>query len=133
VVYLINSGPSVALNCGIPKEACTGNRVNLNHLCTFNCISYIHVDLDHRSKLDPKSKRCIFIGYGTSEYDYLFWDRENRKSFRHKDMVFNEQKMYKNLLTERSTLEKIPEWHLGALRNSRMLWSWSSSNLMMFL
>jgi len=73
----------------------------------FFVVSHIvHVELDHRSKLDLKSKRCILIGYGTSEYSYQFWDPENQK--RHKDVVFNE-KMYKNLLTERSTSEKDPE------------------------
>jgi len=51
--------------------------VTLNHLCIFGCILYVHMELDRRSKLDSKSKRCIFIEYGTSEYDYRFWDPEN--------------------------------------------------------
>ena len=76
-VYLINRGPSVPLNCGIPEEVWTEKEVNLNHLRTFGCISYVHVDLYHRSKLDLKSKRCIFIRYGTSEYNYRFWDPKN--------------------------------------------------------
>ena len=96
------------LNCAIPEEAWIGKEVNQNHLRTFSYILYVHVDLGHRSKLDPKSKRCIFIGYSTGEYDYQFWDPENRKILRHKDVVFNE-KMYKDLLTVRSTSEKDPE------------------------
>ena len=71
-VYLINRGPSVPLKCEIPEEAWTYKEVNVNHLCTFSCISYVHVRLDHICKLDPKSKRCIFIGYETREYDYRF-------------------------------------------------------------
>ena len=63
----------------------------MNYLHTFGCISYVHVELDRRSKLDPKSKRCIFIGYRTSEY---------------KDVIFNERKIYKDLLTERNTSKK---------------------------
>ena len=69
-VYLINRWPSVALNYGIPEEAWTGKEVNLNHLRIFDCISYVHVYLHHKSKLDPKSKRCIFIGYSISEYGF---------------------------------------------------------------
>ena len=58
--------------------------------------------------MDPKSRRCIFIRYKTDEYDYRFWDPENRKILRHKDVVFNEQKTYKDLQTERSTSEDNP-------------------------
>ena len=68
-VYLINRGPSVALIYGISGETWTGKMVNLNHLRFFSYISYVHVDLGPRSNLDPKSKRRIFIGYGTNEYD----------------------------------------------------------------
>ena len=91
-MYLINRGPSVPLNCGISDEAWTDKEVNLNHLHTFDCISYVHVELDRRSKLDLKSKGCIFIGYETSEYGYRFWDPENQKILRHKNVVFNEKK-----------------------------------------
>jgi len=56
--------------------------------------------------LDSKSKRCIFIGYGTSEYGCWFWGPENQKILSHKDVAFNEKKMYKDLLTERSISEK---------------------------
>ena len=66
----------------------------------------MHVELDRRNKLDPNSKMCTFIGYGTSKYDYQFWDLESRKILRHKDVVFNKKKMYKDLLMERSTPER---------------------------
>ena len=56
-VYLINRRPSMLLNCGILNEAWTGKEVNINHLCTFDCIFYVHVELDRRSKLKTKSKR----------------------------------------------------------------------------
>ena len=76
-VYLINRGPSVSLNCGILEEAYTGKEVNVNHLCTFGCISYLYVKLDHISKLDSKCKRRIFIGYGTSECGYRSGEPKN--------------------------------------------------------
>jgi len=131
-MYLIKRAPSLPLNCGISEETWTDKEVNLNHLRIFGCISYVQVELDRRSKLDPKSERCIFIGHRTNEYVYLFWDPENRKIFGHKDVVFNEKKMYKDLLTK-STLDKDPRVTPRALRNSRMLRTRSSLNLMMFL
>jgi len=60
--YLINRGPSMPLNYGIPEETWTSKELNLNHLRIFGCISYIHIKLSDRNKLDPKSRRCIFIG-----------------------------------------------------------------------
>ena len=93
------------LNCEILEETWIEKEVNMNHLHIFGCISYMLVELDRRSKLDPKSKRCIFIGCETSKWGYQFYDSENRKIFRHKDVVFNERMVYKDLLTERSTPE----------------------------
>ena len=55
--------------------------------------------------MNPKSKRCIFIGCETDEYGYWFWDTENHKILRHKDVIFNEQKTYKDLQMEWSTSE----------------------------
>jgi len=64
---------------------------------------WFHIELSHRSKLDQKSRSYIFIGYKTDEYNYRFWDPENGKILRHKDVILNEEKMYKDLLMERST------------------------------
>ena len=80
----------MSLNCEIPKEIWTDKEVNLNNLHIFCCISYVHIELSDMSKLDPKSRRCIFIGPETDEYGYWFWDPENRKILRHKDVVFKE-------------------------------------------
>jgi hypothetical protein len=47
----------------------------------FGCVSYVHIDFDAGSKLDPKSKKCTFIRYGNGEFGYQFPDDENEKSF----------------------------------------------------
>jgi len=89
-VYLINRGPSVPLNCELLEKTWTDKVVNLNHLRTLGCIFYVHIELSHEKKLNPKSRMCIFIRYRTDEYDYQFKNLENRKTLRHKDVVFNE-------------------------------------------
>jgi len=86
-MYLVNRRPSMPLNFGILEETWTNEELNLNHLRTFGCISYVYIELSNRSTLNPKFKRCIFIRYGTDEYGYRFWDPENRKILRHKDMI----------------------------------------------
>jgi hypothetical protein len=80
--YLINHGPSVPLDGRLPEEAWSGKEVNLSHLKVFGCVSYVLIDSDARSKLDPKSIKCSFIGYGTDEFAYRFWDYQNRKIVR---------------------------------------------------
>lgn len=61
-VYLINRGPSSSLDGGIPKEAWIGKLVNDSFLKTFGCETFIHIDKENKSKLEAKSKKCIFIG-----------------------------------------------------------------------
>ncbi|KAL5795724.1 hypothetical protein ACOSQ2_000544 [Xanthoceras sorbifolium] len=94
--YLINRGPSVPLDGGIPEEVWSGKEVNISHLRVFGCISYVHIDSAERSKLDGKSNKCVFVGYGGDEFGYRFWDYENRKIVRSRDVIFNENLMYKD-------------------------------------
>ncbi len=42
-----------------PEEKYNG----LSHLKVFGCIAYVHVPGELRTKLDPKAKKCVFIGY----------------------------------------------------------------------
>ncbi|KAL2226511.1 UNVERIFIED_CONTAM: Retrovirus-related Pol polyprotein from transposon TNT 1-94 [Sesamum indicum] len=75
--FLINRGPSVPLNNRIPEEVWSGYILN-----------------DDRTKLDAKSIKCTFIGYGTDEFGYRFWDDQNRKIIRSRNVIFNEDVMY---------------------------------------
>ena len=83
----------------LPEEVWSGKEVKFSHLKVFCCVSYVHVDSDTRSKLDAKSKICFFIGYGNKKFGYRFWDKQNRKIIRSRNVIFNEQVMYKDRLT----------------------------------
>jgi hypothetical protein len=80
----------------IPEEVWSGKEVNLSYLKVFGCVSYVHIDSDARSKLDAKSRKCFFIGYGDETFGYRFWDDQNRKVIRSRNVIFNEQVMYKD-------------------------------------
>ena len=56
----------------------------------------MHVDYNDRDKLDPKSRKCFFIGYGYDDFGYHFWDEENRKIIRQRNVIFNEKLLYKH-------------------------------------
>jgi hypothetical protein len=94
--YLINRGPSVPLEHKIPEEVWSGKEVKLSHLKVFGCVSYVHISDHARSKLDPKSVKCTFIGYGDDDFGYRFWNDQNKKVTRSRDVIFNENVMYKD-------------------------------------
>lgn len=58
----------------------------------FCCVSYLHIDTADKSKSDVKS----FLGYGGTKIDYIFWDDQNKKISRSKNMIFNEGVLYKD-------------------------------------
>ena len=97
--YLINRGPSVPMEFRIPEDVWSGKEVKFSHLKIFDCVSYVHIDYDARSKLDAKSKICFFIGYGDEKFGYRFWDEQNRKIIKSQTVIFNEQVMYKDIST----------------------------------
>ncbi|CAM9000198.1 unnamed protein product [Rhodiola kirilowii] len=95
--YLINREPSAPLENGIPEEAWSGKEVNLSFLHIFGCVAYVHIPDVERSKLDAKSVKCTFIGYGGDDFGYQLWDEQNKKIIRSRDVIFNEQVLYKDL------------------------------------
>ena len=62
----------------------------------FGCVSYLNIDYTTRTKFDAKSRKCFFIGYGDSELSYRSWDDRNQKIIRSKDVLFNEDVLYKD-------------------------------------
>jgi hypothetical protein len=68
VVYLINKGPSSSLDGRILEEEWTGKKVNYSFLKTFVCEAFVHIDEENRTKLEAKSKKCTFIGYGLNDF-----------------------------------------------------------------
>jgi len=101
VVYLINIGPSSSLDGGIPEEAWTGKKVNYSFLKTFGCEAFVHINKENRTKLEEKSKKCTFIGYGVNDFGYRFYDYEKHKIIRSRDVIFNEKVLYKDQLQQK--------------------------------
>ena len=94
--HLINRGPSVPLDYRLPEECWTGRKVDLSYLKNFGCLCYVLLDSDSRDKLDAKSKKCYFIGYGDEEFGYRLWDDADQKVLRSQNVVFNETIVYKD-------------------------------------
>ena len=53
--------------------------INLKCMHRFDC---------EKGKLDPKTRPCIFLGYGDDEFRYRVWDPVDKKVFRSRDIIF---------------------------------------------
>jgi transposase InsO family protein len=62
-VYLQNRIPHRNLGKKTPEEAFTGRRPDVEHIRIFGCLTYSHVPLERRTKLDPTTQQGILVGY----------------------------------------------------------------------
>lgn len=75
-----------------PTELWSGTPANYAHLRIFVCLSYARVKQD---KLEPRTLRCIFIGYPEGVKDYKVWNIEptGPRCFNTRDITFDESRM----------------------------------------
>jgi hypothetical protein len=52
------------------EEKFTSKKPDVSHLKMFGYMAYMHVTNKKRSKLNPKVKKCIFIGYSLEQKGY---------------------------------------------------------------
>ncbi|CAM9000445.1 unnamed protein product [Rhodiola kirilowii] len=87
--YIVNRCPNRSLSFKCPVEIWTKRKPDLKHLRIFGCAAYAH---NREGKLDPRSLRCVFLGYQPGTKGYRLWERNTRgvKIIVSKDVVFNE-------------------------------------------
>ena len=51
-------------------ETFFGKKSDLSHVRIFGSISYIHIPNEKWHKLNPKSEKCIFVGYSLEQKAY---------------------------------------------------------------
>ncbi|KAK3016961.1 hypothetical protein RJ639_007857 [Escallonia herrerae] len=84
--------PSTAIDCKTPEEVWSDKHANYKHLRIFGCPAYAHVN---NGKLEPRAKKCIFLGYANGVKGYRLWcpDSELPRFLIITDMTFNESLM----------------------------------------
>ena len=107
IVYLINRSPLVPLKGYVPERVWLGRNVSYQHLRVFRCLVYMHVANDQRSKLDSKSKPCIFLGNSEDEFGYRLWDLLDKVVWS-RDIVFMEDKMIEDWKQQNTVLSSQP-------------------------
>ena len=89
-VNLKNISPTKALPTMTPSEAWHGRLPNGTFLKVFGCKAYAHIPSANRSKLQPKSKECIFTGYDMDSKAYRLYDPRTMSIIISRDVVFDE-------------------------------------------
>ena len=74
--YLINRSPNKSIDCNILEDVWLGSPIDYSNLKIFGCPAYSHVN---EGKLEPRTKKCIFLGYGLGVKGYRLYDPESHK------------------------------------------------------
>ena len=77
--YVLNRCPTKALQSVTPYEAWHGRKPSIAHLRVFGCLAYAFVPQQHRTKLDDKAVKCIFVGYSNESKGYRLFHSQTKK------------------------------------------------------
>ncbi|KAE8703505.1 hypothetical protein F3Y22_tig00110469pilonHSYRG00245 [Hibiscus syriacus] len=91
--YLVNRAPSTTIELKTPMEMWTGKPADYSNLYIFGSIVYVMYNSQEISKLDPKSRKCKFLGYADGVKGYRLWDPTARKVIISRDVIFVEDKL----------------------------------------
>ena len=91
--YLVNQSPSTTIDYKIPEEVWTGQKCDYSNLRVFGCEAYALIAKNQQSKLDPKSRKLIFVGYGDGVKGYRLWNPTAHKITIRRDVFFGESSL----------------------------------------
>ncbi|GKB97018.1 retrovirus-related pol polyprotein from transposon TNT 1-94 [Tanacetum coccineum] len=88
-----------------PMEMWTGKPVNYSDLHIFRSHVYMMYNTQETTKLDPKSRKCLFLGYADGVKGYRLWDLTAHKVVISRDVFFMEDKIQENEEGDSTTKE----------------------------
>uniref|UniRef100_A0A2N9G644 Integrase catalytic domain-containing protein n=1 Tax=Fagus sylvatica TaxID=28930 RepID=A0A2N9G644_FAGSY len=96
-VYTINRCPSPVIQNTTPYERLFGTSPNYSLLKVFGCVCFVLLQPHERTKLQPRSQLCCFLGYGLEEKGYRCYDPVAKRLRVSRHVVFWEHKMFYSL------------------------------------
>ncbi|GBN06835.1 Retrovirus-related Pol polyprotein from transposon TNT 1-94 [Araneus ventricosus] len=101
--FLHNRIPCTSINDCTPYELKYSTKPDLSKIRIFGCDAYVKVAETQRRKLDPKSKKMIFIGY--SSMGYRVMDPVTRRVTVSRNVRFDEKKIISDKLSATPNIE----------------------------
>ena len=91
-----------------PSKIWNGKVISLSYLKVWGCEAYVRQET--QDKLEPRSKKCFFVGYPANSFGYIFYDPSENKVFVSRRGVFLEKELIsKSNSGSRVDLEEIQD------------------------
>ena len=88
--HLINRQATPILDNKSPFEILFGSLPNISHFKVFGCLSFASTLISHRKKLDPRARKCVFLGFKSGTKGYLLFDLASKEVFLSRNVIFYE-------------------------------------------
>ena len=69
-IYLMNRCTTFRVHDITPHEKFCRKKLHLSHLRILGLIAFVHIPNEKRKKLNPKSEKCILVGYSLKQKGY---------------------------------------------------------------
>ncbi|KAL5816220.1 hypothetical protein ACOSQ3_024598 [Xanthoceras sorbifolium] len=115
--YLINRLPSRVLNFDTPCHVLLKHFPHtrlISHLPikVFGCTAFVQLTQIHRSKLDPKSIKCLFVGYSPTQKGYKCYSPTTKRFYFSKDVTFMETQSFYDKNKKGAEFESCCFWEM---------------------
>ena len=78
-----------------PKECFSGKKPEVGHFRIFGSLTYSHVPLEKRTKLEPTAEKGIFVGYDETAKAFRIYLPSQRKVVVRRDVKFEEERAFR--------------------------------------
>ena len=119
-----NHSSNTSIKCKTPEELWSGKPADYSVLRIFGCSAYAHVN---EGKLEPRAKKCIFLGYASGVKGYRLWcpNSKGPRFLISRDVTFDESSMLKGRETHSDKEsakedERVPEKVSFEVQNSNV-------------
>jgi hypothetical protein len=88
--YIVNRTPTKSLKNITLKEAWNKIKPDVSQLCVFDSITWAHIPDEKTKALQPKSLKCVFVGYFEYVKDYILLQPHCNEIIIIRDVKFDE-------------------------------------------